>query len=271
MAYTGSRHESLVRIDMKNTSQPTISNAQHAAERDSTKQERIVSMFDAIAPTYDLTNRVMSFGVDRRWRRIACDRALEFLDKKAIGVVADVACGTGDMLLYWKSRAAKRQISIDNFVGVDPSTEMLMIAQKRVAYADFREGRAQTLPLDDSSCDIISISYGIRNVVERAEAFREFYRVLKPGGIVVIVEFTRRPKSGLVSWAVDLYMKWFIPTIGGLLSRNRKAYTYLPNSIEQFLTKDMLEDELKAANLTVNYSKTYSFGVSSLLIAKKSK
>ncbi len=232
------------------------------------KQQTIISMFDAIAPTYDLTNRVMSFGVDKRWRRIACDVALATYDRPSADIL-DVACGTGDMLLYWKKRAEKRDVAVDSYLGVDPSREMLERARQRVLFAEFVQGKAQQLTVADASRDIISISYGIRNVVDRGEAFAEFYRALRPGGLAVIVEFTRRPKAGVVSRFVDFYMHHIIPAIGGMLSRNRAAYQYLPDSIDEFLTKAKLEEELTEAGFTLAHSKSYSFGVSSLLIAKK--
>jgi len=233
------------------------------------KQEKIVGMFDEIASTYDLANRVLSFGIDKQWRRKGCDKAYSLLGKKELTQITDVACGTGDLLLYWKERAIKQNISVDKFVGIDPSVGMLEVAKEKVDFAEFIEGKAQKLPVEDEGTDIISISYGIRNVVDRVEALEEFYRALKPNGMVVILEFTKQDKSGVVAKGVDLYMKNILPAIGGLVSKNYKAYKYLPDSIEEFLTTEMLEKELEEAGFKMRYTKSFSMGISTLLVAQK--
>ncbi len=235
------------------------------------KQEKIVDMFDQIASTYDLANRVLSFGIDVSWRKKGCDKAFEYLGQKEVEQIVDVATGTGDLLLHWKSQAEKNGINVKNFIGVDPSVKMLEIAKKKVDFAKFLVGKAQELPLKDNSSEIISISYGIRNVVDRLEALQEFYRVLKPGGIVVILEFTKQDKSGVISKIVDFYMKNILPAIGGLVSKNYAAYKYLPDSIEEFLTTDMLINELKEAGFEHKYSKSFSMGISTLIVAQKAK
>jgi len=233
------------------------------------KQEKIVDMFDEIASTYDLANRVLSFGIDISWRKKGCNKAFEYLGQKNIEKIVDVATGTGDLLMHWKTEAEKNNITVENFVGIDPSVGMLEVAKKKVDFADFLEGKAQELPLEDTSCEIISISYGIRNVVDRVEALQEFYRTLKPGGIVVILEFTKQEKSGITSKIVDLYMKKILPAIGGLVSKNYAAYKYLPDSIEQFLTTKMLVEELQQAGFEHKYSKSFSMGISTLIVAQK--
>ncbi len=233
------------------------------------KQDKIVGMFDEIASTYDLANRVLSFGIDKQWRRKGCDKAYSLLGKKELTQITDVACGTGDLLLYWKERAIKHKIKVDKFIGIDPSVGMLKVAKEKVDFADFLEGKAQELPVEDEGTDIISISYGIRNVVDRVEALQEFYRALKPNGMVVILEFTKQEKSGIVAKSVDLYMKNILPAIGGLVSKNYKAYKYLPDSIEEFLTTEMLEKELEEAGFKMKYTKSFSMGISTLLVAQK--
>jgi demethylmenaquinone methyltransferase/2-methoxy-6-polyprenyl-1,4-benzoquinol methylase len=146
---------------------------------------------------------------------------------------------------------------------------MLDVARKKVDFAEFKEGKAQELPIDDNSTEIISISYGIRNVVDRVEALQEFYRALKPGGLVVILEFTKQERRGLVDKVVDFGMKNVLPRIGGLISKNYAAYKYLPDSIEEFLTTEMLAQELEEAGLKMQYTKSFTLGISTLLIAQK--
>ncbi len=233
------------------------------------KQNKIIGMFDDIASTYDTANRVLSFGIDKQWRKKGCDKAYEMLGKSKISQIIDVACGTGDLLLYWKDRAAKKGIIVDKYIGIDPSVGMLDVAKHKVEFADFIEGQANDIPFGDESSDIVSISYGIRNVVDRRKGLSEFYRVLKPGGIIVILEFTKQEKSGIVSKIVDIYMKNILPAIGGLVSKNYAAYKYLPDSIEEFLTTKMLEDELMDTGFKVKYTKSFSLGISTLIVAQK--
>lgn len=233
------------------------------------KQEKIVTMFDDIASTYDKANRVLSMGIDIQWRKKGCDKAFEILDKQVLGKVTDVATGTGDLLIYWKEQAQKNGVSIEKYIGIDPSVGMLDVARKKVDFAQFIEGKAQSLPIEDKSSDVISISYGIRNVVDRLEALEEFYRVLKPGGIVMILEFTKQERSGVIDKVVDFGMKKVLPKIGGFISKNYEAYKYLPDSIEEFLTTEMLEKELEEAGFEMQYTKSFSMGISTLLIAQK--
>jgi len=233
------------------------------------KQEKIVKMFDDIAKTYDLANRVLSMGIDIQWRKKGCDKAFEILKKEELEQIVDVATGTGDLLIYWKEQAQKSGIEIEKYIGIDPSVGMLEVAKKKVDFANFIEGKAQELPIGDQSTDIISISYGIRNVVDRVEALQEFHRALKPGGIVVILEFTKQDRSGLVDKVVDFGMKKVLPRIGGLISKNYEAYKYLPNSIEEFLTTEMLSQELEETGFEMKYTKSFSMGISTLLVAQK--
>lgn len=233
------------------------------------KQEKIVTMFDDIASTYDLANRVLSFGIDIQWRKKGCDKAFEILGKKALTQITDVATGTGDLLIYWKEQAKKNGVNIEKYIGIDPSVGMLEVAKKKVDFAQFIEGKAQNLPIEDESTDVISISYGIRNVVDRVEALQEFNRALKPNGIVVILEFTKQDRSGLLDKIVDFGMKKILPRVGGIISKNYEAYKYLPESIEEFLTTDMLAKELEEAGFEMKYVKSFSMGISTLLVAQK--
>ena len=233
------------------------------------KQEKIVEMFDNIAKTYDLANRVLSMGIDIQWRKKGCDKAFEILKKEELEQIVDVATGTGDLLIYWKEQAQKSGVEIEKYVGIDPSVGMLEVAKKKVDFANFIEGKAQELPIGDQSTDVISISYGIRNVVDRVEALQEFHRALKPGGIVVILEFTKQDRSGLLDKVVDFGMKKVLPRIGGLISNNYEAYKYLPNSIEEFLTTEMLSQELEETGFEMKYTKSFSMGISTLLVAQK--
>lgn len=233
------------------------------------KQEKIVSMFNDIAGTYDVANRVLSMGIDKSWRNKACNLAFNFYGKKSIEKIVDVACGTGDMILFWKQVANENKIDLQNIVGVDPSVGMMEVGKKKLPEVEFIEAFATDMPLDSSSADVISISYGIRNVVERQKAFDEFARVLKKDGLVVINEFTKNKKEKLLDHLTDFYMNKILPVLGGLISKNKEAYTYLPNSIDEFLTTENLCKELKNAGLEPIHVKAFSMNISTLIIARK--
>jgi demethylmenaquinone methyltransferase / 2-methoxy-6-polyprenyl-1,4-benzoquinol methylase len=234
-----------------------------------TKQEKIVSMFNDIAPTYDRANRVLSMGVDTFWRRRACDLAFGYCSTKTIDSIVDVACGTGDMMGYWKRRADKAGISVGEIVGVDPSEGMVGVGREKFPDMSFHIAPATELPKEDSSADIISISYGIRNVVERQEGLRQFNRVLKTGGLVVILEFMKNENPSMLGKVRDWYMNNVLPRIGGLISNNYEAYRYLPDSIEGFLTVAKMKAELEEAGFEMLYTKSFSMDISTLMIARK--
>ncbi len=233
------------------------------------KQEKIVTMFDEIAKTYDVTNRVLSFGVDKSWRRDACLKSFDYLNKKEIDSIIDMACGTGDMCEYWDKIADEKGIKIGKITGIDPSSGMLEEAKKKGINATFVQGEAKDIPCYENSTDILSISYGLRNVVDRVDALKEFHRVLKPDALLVILEFTKLPKQKFSSKVRDFYMKKVLPLIGGALSRNFNAYNYLPNSIEDFLTTQKLISELKESGFEIVEVKGYSMDISTLFIARK--
>lgn len=233
------------------------------------KQEKIVSMFDDIAPTYDTANRVMSMGVDKSWRRKACDLAYGFYAKDSIDKIVDVACGTGDMMDFWKKRSETNGIAIGEIVGVDPSQGMVSVAREKFPKFNYHIAKATQIPLQDSGADILSITYGIRNVVEREAALREFNRVLKQGGLVVILEFMKNENPSLLGKIRDFYMNKILPKIGGFISNNLEAYEYLPNSIEDFSTVANMQNELRDAGFEIIYTKSFSMDISTLIIARK--
>jgi len=233
------------------------------------KQEKIVSMFDDIAPTYDTANRVMSMGVDISWRKKACDLSFDFYGKKKIDKIVDVACGTGDMMGYWQKQAQKQGVGIAQLVGVDPSNGMVDVAREKFPNFEYHISKATQIPLEDDSADILSITYGIRNVVERQEAFYEFNRVLKKDGLVVILEFMKDENKNILKKMRDVYLHKILPHVGGFISKNLEAYTYLPDSIEKFVTIKGMSQELEKAGFEMIYVQSFSMDISTLLIARK--
>jgi len=238
-------------------------------KQETQKQEKIVSMFDDIAPTYDTANRVMSMGVDKSWRRKACDLAYEFYAKDSIDKIVDVACGTGDMMNFWRLRAEASGIAVGEIVGVDPSRGMVDVAREKYPKFNYHISKATEIPLKDAEADFLSITYGIRNVVERTQALDEFNRVLKKDGLVVILEFMKNENPSFLGRIRDFYMNKILPKVGGFISKNLEAYEYLPNSIGDFSTVENMQNELKDAGFEILYTKSFSMDISTLLIARK--
>ena len=235
----------------------------------SKKQEDIVKMFDDIAKTYDLANRILSMGIDKLWRKKACNMAFAFYGKSKVKRIVDVACGTGDLMIDWENVAKDNGIEIKDIVGVDPSIGMMEVAKTKIPNRTFIEAGAELMPIKDKSVDFVSISYGIRNVVQRKKGLKEFARVLKKGGLCIILEFTKNDKDDMGAKISKFYMNNLMPHIGGMISKNKDAYTYLPESIENFITTKQMCEELKSVGLEPIFVKGYSLDMSTTFIARK--
>ncbi len=222
-------------------------------------QEKIVKMFDEIAESYDVVNRIVSFGSDKLWREKSIKKTLSFT--KSNPKVLDVACGSGDMIEVWRKYT-------DDVTGLDPSKKMLEIAKKRFPDVQFYQGFAQNLPFEESTFDVISISFGIRNVVEIQKAIDEFARVLKKDGVLLILEFTKPDKKSIIRNCIDFYSTKILPKIGGIISGNKEAYEYLPNSIQNFYTLSELCKKLNK-KFEVKEAKSFKLSPASMIIAKK--
>jgi demethylmenaquinone methyltransferase/2-methoxy-6-polyprenyl-1,4-benzoquinol methylase len=217
------------------------------------KQEKVGRMFTAIARRYDLNNRLHSMWRDQAWRRHAVAQAAV----KPTDVVLDVACGTGDLTEAMAAAGAAR------VTGLDYTPAMLNVARERLlakkaapkwASAANRityvQGDAQALPFDDASVDVVSIAFGIRNVGDPHRAIREFRRVLRPGGRLVILEFGT-PTAGAVRWFNNLYCKRIMPVTATLISGDRSgAYKHLPKSVESFMTTEEMVAALEGVAFT---------------------
>jgi len=239
------------------------------AEENRDNQEDIVKMFNEIAKKYDLANRILSMGIDKQWRKKACNLAYNFYKKSNVSKIVDVACGTGDLMIDWETVAKQNGITVDEIVGIDPSVGMMEVGKTKIPHRTFIEAGAESMPIEDESVDIISISYGIRNVVKRKEGLKEFARVLKKDGLCVILEFTKNDKNNFPAKLTKFYMNNMMPHIGGLISKNKDAYTYLPKSIEAFITTKQMCEELKEVGLEPIFVQGYSMDMSTTFIARK--
>ncbi|WP_120863114.1 bifunctional demethylmenaquinone methyltransferase/2-methoxy-6-polyprenyl-1,4-benzoquinol methylase UbiE [Helicobacter pylori] len=236
------------------------------------KQEKIINMFDDIASSYDQANRLMSFGLDVKWRERACEHAFLFLENKKALRLVDVACGTGDMLVAWQKSALNCAIEFKECLGIDPSNNMLALAEKKLENkASFIQAQAKDLKgVGNNSVDILSIAYGLRNVVERQEALKEFFRVLKPRGVLVILEFLKKDNPTWLDKISGFYTNKVLPLVGGAISKNYGAYSYLPQSIEGFLSLEGLKYELKNAGFEILRIQDSIAQISTTMLVRKS-
>ena len=203
-------------------------------------------MFSEIAPRYDLLNHVLSFNIDRLWRR-ALVRDAEVPDG---GAVLDACTGTADVALGFA-----RAVPDSRVVGVDASDGMLRLGQKKIerdalgARVELLECDVLDLPFATGSFDAVTIAFGLRNLPDYARGVGEMTRVLKPGGKLLVLEFCP-PENSLYLHGYRFYLKNVLPFVGGLVSGSRRAYHYLAESINEFLTRREIRDLLADAKLS---------------------
>ncbi len=193
------------------------------------KTQQIASMFDGIAHRYDALNRIISLGLDRRWRR----QALGMLATGRRRSVLDVATGTGDLVIE-----VDRILRPDTIVGVDLSEEMLLLARRKTessisARLEFRQADSARLPFAQGTFDAVTVSFGVRNFEHLQASLTEMIRVLRPGGHCMILEFST-PQKPLVVIGHTLALRVFVPLVGRLMSKDPAAYRYLPKSVAAF-------------------------------------
>ena len=219
-------------------------------------------MFDQIAPRYDFVNRVLSLGLDKRWRR----RVIKELALAPNARVLDVATGTGDLAIE-----LAKAVPAGKVIGLDPSANMLAVATLKLAKLglDARvaliEGDAQALPQASCEIDAATIAFGIRNVPDRPRALRELARVVRPGGTIAVLELGE-PKRSLLGRAARFHTRHVVPRIGALLSGKRE-YRYLQTSVAAFPPNDEFAQIMRDSGLDVRKVIPLTFGVCTLFIA----
>ena len=224
-------------------------------------------MFDGIAPDYDRLNHLMSLGVDRSWRR----RALrEIVDAGRAQSILDIACGTGDFSLA----IAGRMHPDSRIVGLDLSEGMLAVMRDKVAKAGLQDkisceqGDSEAMRFADGSFDVVTIAFGIRNFAHREAALREILRVLKPGGRLVILELSV-PENRILRWGYNLYFKHFVPWIGGRISGDKAAYTYLPASVQAFPGRREWTATMSGCGYAQVRHKAFTLGLCRMYVGEK--
>lgn len=219
-------------------------------------------MFDRIASRYDLLNRIISLGIDQRWRR----RTVDALELRPGDTALDLATGTADLAILTARRRAGTKV-----IGVDPSRNMLAVGDRKLAAmglterVSLRYGAAERLDLEDQSVDGITMAFGIRNVVDRPAALREMARVTRPGRRVAILELSD-PEGGALSAMARFHIHTVVPWVGSLLSGS-KEYRYLHRSIAAFPRPAAFAEVMRESGLDVLSVQPMTFGVVCLYVA----
>ncbi len=229
------------------------------------KARQVEHMFDNIAPAYDKLNHVLSLGIDKGWRKKAIRYLLPHKPKRML----DIATGTGDFAIQ-----AYRMLHPDELLGVDISEGMMNVRREKVkalgweSRIGFAREDATALSFPDERFDAITVAFGIRNFEELDKGLREMCRVLRRGGHLVILELTV-PEHTPMKQLYALYSRIVIPTIGKLLSKDRSAYTYLPQSIKAFPQGEVMANAIRKAGFSHVRFERLTFGICTLYIATK--
>ena len=229
------------------------------------KTEQVRQMFDSIAPAYDFMNRAMTLGIDIWWRWVAVKRLKPLKPAR----ILDVATGTGDFALQ-----LHRSLHPQHIIGIDLSQGMLDEARRKVKEKGlenditFSQDDCMALHLDDESVDAVTVAFGVRNFEHLQQGYREMARVLKPGGMLCVLELST-PRNRLIRWFYDLYTLHIIPWIGSRKSGDKSAYRYLPQSIAAVPQGDDMLQLMRNAGLRDAKFKRLTLGVCTIYTAVK--
>jgi demethylmenaquinone methyltransferase/2-methoxy-6-polyprenyl-1,4-benzoquinol methylase len=239
--------------DGKGTTPPGAATEEQAARY-------VRGMFDQVAPRYDMLNHILSFQVDKYWRRRTVGKVQHILDR-ADATVLDLACGTGDLTLAL-TRAGRARV-----IGSDFCHPMLTGAFAKNARLLF-EADALSLPVASESVDLVTCAFGFRNFVNYRRGMVEILRVLKPGGMAAILELSTPPNAAFRA-AYQFYSSRVLSRVGALISGSKDAYTYLPESVKKFPVAGVLAEEFKEAGYAEVEYELLTFGIVALHLARK--
>ncbi|MFC2152117.1 bifunctional demethylmenaquinone methyltransferase/2-methoxy-6-polyprenyl-1,4-benzoquinol methylase UbiE [Bacteroidota bacterium] len=234
-------------------------------DNSSGKKEQVAQMFDNIARRYDFLNHFLSLGIDKIWRKKAI-KCLNNLPPHPM--LLDVASGTGDLALVALKLNPKK------IIGVDISQEMLNIGTDKIKKKGLQDiielklGDSENLDFENDFFHGITVAFGVRNFENLNKGLAEMYRVLKPEGILVILEFSK-PRVFPVKQIYNFYFKFILPSIGKIISKDNSAYTYLPESVNQFPEKESFIIQLEKVGFKNCIFKSLSFGIASIYVALK--
>ena len=230
-----------------------------------TKKEQVASMFDSIAFRYDFLNRFLSAGIDVSWRK----KAIHALNEVKPKIILDVATGTGDVAILTHQLIAPTHIT-----GIDISEGMLSEGRKKIAALglqdsiELKSGDSEQIKFNDNHFDGVTVAFGVRNFEHLETGLQEMLRVLKPGGKMVILEFSK-PKQFLFKGFYNIYMNLVAPGFGKMIAKNKEAYQYLNDSVQAFPEGEAFTSIMGKVGFTSITSKKLTFGICTIYCGKK--
>ncbi len=233
-------------------------------DSDHQKKQQVEQMFDNIAPKYDFLNHFLSLGIDKLWRK----KAIKILSGYRAATILDVASGTGDFAVAAAKMNPKR------IVGFDLSEQMLNVGRQKIKklgldkMIEFRKGDSESMPFSDGEFEAITVGFGVRNFEHLEKGLAEFIRVLKDNGVAVILEFSK-PKYFPMKQLYLFYFFGILPVIGRLVSKDRSAYSYLPESVMAFPDDEKFLAILRKTGFRKAEQHRLTFGIATIYIAQK--
>ena len=230
-----------------------------------TKKEEVQQMFDNIAPTYDKLNHILSLSIDKMWRRHVVRKVRRMKPEK----IMDLATGTGDLAIKMAKAMPKAKI-----MGVDLSEKMLAVAAEKVRrkglddHIALYQGDAENLDVTDGVLDVVTVAFGVRNFGNLEQGLSEIMRSLRSGGHIVVLEFST-PRNWFVRKCYQFYSNHVMKPVGGMVSKDRKAYDYLPDSIVEFPDRERFLDIMQRTGFVECRRFSQSFGIAQIYIGKK--
>ena len=230
-----------------------------------TKKEEVQQMFDNIAPTYDKLNHILSLSIDKMWRRHVVRKVRRMKPEK----IMDLATGTGDLAIKMAKAMPKAKI-----MGVDLSEKMLAVAAEKVRrkglddHIALYQGDAENLDVADGVLDVVTVAFGVRNFGNLEQGLSEIMRSLRSGGHIVVLEFST-PRNWFVRKCYQFYSNHVMKPVGGMVSKDRKAYDYLPDSIVEFTDRERFLEIMHRTGFVECRRFSQSFGIAQIYIGKK--
>jgi demethylmenaquinone methyltransferase / 2-methoxy-6-polyprenyl-1,4-benzoquinol methylase len=231
----------------------------------SSKKQQVEEMFDKIADKYDFFNHFFSLSIDKIWRK----KTINLLKAHNPETILDIATGTGDLAIEASKLKPKK------IVGIDISEGMLKVGKEKISrknlqnMIELKKGDAEKLEFDNEYFDTAIVAFGVRNFENLEKGINEIFRVLKPAGKFVVLEFSK-PKNAIIKFLYAIYFQLYLPIIGKLFSSDTGAYTYLPESVKTFPDGEKFLNKLKNVGFTETKQISLSMGIASIYVAKKS-
>ncbi len=234
-------------------------------ESESGKKEQVAQMFNNIAHRYDFLNHFLSLGIDTIWRK----KAIACLKQENPKLLLDIATGTGDLAI-----TANKILNPDKIIGIDISEGMLSFGREKLVKLNLQDkiqlmsGDSENTPFTENHFDAATVAFGVRNFENLDKGLAEINRVLKTGGSLVVLEFSK-PKAFPIKQIYNFYFNQILPGIGKLVSKDARAYSYLPESVHAFPDGVDFINHLQKAGFKQTYYKTLMFGIASIYYGKK--